>query len=34
MGFISEDFMLSTSFAKELYHESAESLPINTIKYY
>ncbi|MCQ2120023.1 MAG: glucuronate isomerase [Bacteroidales bacterium] len=28
MGFISEDFMLSTSFAKELYHESAESMPI------
>ena len=28
MSFINDDFMLSTSFAKELYHESAEKLPI------
>ena len=28
MSFINEDFMLSNSYAKELFHESAESLPI------
>ena len=28
MSFINDDFMLSTSFSKELYHESAEKLPI------
>lgn len=28
MSFINEDFMLSNSYAKELFHESAESMPI------
>ena len=28
MSFINEDFMLSNGYAKELFHESAESLPI------
>lgn len=28
MAFITEDFMLTNDYARELYHESAENLPI------
>jgi glucuronate isomerase len=28
MSFINEDFMLSNDFARELYHGSAEGMPI------
>ncbi len=28
MSFINDDFMLSTKTARELYHESAEKMPI------